>query len=208
MWRRPQEKGQSPWRTYLFVWTYLHLSTRAYQASAAGYYFWTSTRICIEVASQNRKAISQQLLWLLWGLLQAGRARHDIWVYSPNTPQQNWQAERKFATLYRRVRVMMGVMHAIARHQHFVDESSWYSYRFGYVIWLHIRPRKLQNSYQNFYGNKKQCFASANNLKTFGEEVIAVNRTKIKTKFREHGKKCLWLARICQGSVPGYLQAI
>ena len=57
---------------------------------------------------------------------------------------------------------------------------------------LIVRQGKAQNSYQKFYSDKKP-FASPDNLKTFGEEVIVADRTKIKAKSRDRGKKCLWL---------------
>ena len=56
-----------------------------------------------------------------------------------------------------------------------------------------VRQGETQNSYQNFYGDKKKCFASPDNLKTFGEEVIVADRTKIKAKLRDRGKNCLWV---------------
>ena len=62
-----------------------------------------------------------------------------------------------------------------------------------YLDNLIIRPGESKNSYQKFYGNKKKCFASPDNLKTFGKEIIVANRTKIKAKSRDRGKKCLWL---------------
>ena len=58
---------------------------------------------------------------------------------------------------------------------------------------LIIRPGETENSYQKFYGDKKKCFTSGDNLKTFGEEVIVADRTKIKAKLRDRGIKCFWL---------------
>ena len=67
-----------------------------------------------------------------------------------------------------------------------------------------IRPGELENSYQKIYGDKKKCFASPDNLKTFGEEVILANRTKIKAKLRDCGKKCLWLGYAKDRSTDTY----
>ena len=58
---------------------------------------------------------------------------------------------------------------------------------------LIIRPSESQNSYRNFHVNKEKCFVSTNNLKTFGEEVIVVDRAKIKANLRDCSKKYLWL---------------
>ena len=59
---------------------------------------------------------------------------------------------------------------------------------------LIIRPSTLHTSFQKFYGDKNKCFATSNNLKTFGKEFIVTDRTKIKAKVRDRGKKYLWLA--------------
>ena len=42
------------------------------------------------------------------------------------------------------------------------------------------------------------------NLKTFGEEVIVADRTKIKAKLRDRGKKCLWLGYAIKWSTDTY----
>ena len=46
----------------------------------------------------------------------------------------------------------------------------------------------MLNLYQKFCGDKKKCFASLDNLKTFNEEIIVADRTKIKAKLRDRGK--------------------
>ena len=53
-----------------------------------------------------------------------------------------------------------------------------------------MRQGKTKKSYQKFYGDMKRCFATMDNLKTFGEEVIVADRTKNKAKLRDRGKKC------------------
>ena len=55
---------------------------------------------------------------------------------------------------------------------------------------LIVRQGETKNSYQKFYGDDKRCFATMDNLKTFGEEVIVADRTKIKAKLRDRGKRC------------------
>ena len=67
-----------------------------------------------------------------------------------------------------------------------------------------VRQGETQNSYQNFYGDKKKCFASPDNLKTFGEEIIVADRTKIKAKLCDHGKKGLWLGYAKNWSTDTY----
>ena len=56
-----------------------------------------------------------------------------------------------------------------------------------------MRQGETKHSYQKFYSDDKRCFATIDNFKTFGEEAIVADRTKIKAKLRDRGKRCLWV---------------
>ena len=61
---------------------------------------------------------------------------------------------------------------------------------------LIIRSGESENSYQKIYGNKKSV--------SHPEEVIVADRTKIKVKLRDRGKKCLWLGQVVQSQDMKY----
>ena len=107
---------------------------------------------------------------------------------APNTPEQNGQVERKFATLYGPMRVMMSAMPKQGTNTLWTEAADTATDLDNLIV----RQGETKNSYQKFYGDKKRCFATMDNLKTFGEEVIVADRTKIKAKLRDRGKKCLW----------------
>ena len=93
-----------------------------------------------------------------------------------NTPQQNGRVERKFATLYGRMRAMLSGMEDRRTNNIWTAAADTATDMDNLII----HPGKTMNSFQKFYGNKKKCFASGDNLKTFGEEVIVADRTKIR----------------------------
>ena len=108
---------------------------------------------------------------------------------APNTPQQNGRVERKFATLYGRMRAMMSGM-GERRTNYIWTAAADTATDLDNLI---IRAGETENSFQKFHEDKKKCFASGDNFKTFGEEVIVADRTKIKAKLRDRGIKCLWI---------------
>ena len=108
---------------------------------------------------------------------------------APNTPEQNGRVERKFATLYGRMRAMMSAMPKQGTNTLWTEAAETATDLDNLIV----RQGETKNSYQKFYGDDKKCFATMDNLKTFGEEVVVANRSKIKAKLCDRGKKCLWL---------------
>ena len=108
---------------------------------------------------------------------------------APNTPEQNGRIEREFATLYGRMRAMMNAMPKLGTNTLWTEAAETATALDNLIV----RQGETQNSYKKIYGDKKKCCASPDNLKTFDEEVIVADRTNLKAKFCDRGKKCLWL---------------
>ena len=119
---------------------------------------------------------------------------------SPNTPKQNRRIERKFATLYGRVRAMINAILVQDTNTLWTEAAETATDLDNPVT----RPGESQDSFQKFYGDKKRCFAASNNLKTFGEEIIVADSAKIRAKLRDRGKKCLWLKYAKKMSLATY----
>ena len=90
---------------------------------------------------------------------------------APNTPEQNRRIERKFATLYGRMRVMMNAIPKQGTNTLWTKATETATDLDNLII----RQCETQNSYQKIYGDKRKCFASPDNLKTFSKEVIVLS---------------------------------
>ena len=56
-----------------------------------------------------------------------------------------------------------------------------------------VKQTKTANSFQHFFEKGVKSVIS-NSTKIFGEMIIVANRNKIKTKFEDRGKSCIWLS--------------
>ena len=109
---------------------------------------------------------------------------------APGTPQQNGRVERKFQTLYGRIRAMLA--------------GSGFSRKIQLQLWTEaantatlldsylITDASDMNSYQKFFGKGKRCPVTEP-TKKFGEPCIVSDRTKIKSKLQERGKEANWI---------------
>ena len=105
-----------------------------------------------------------------------------------NTPQQNGRIERKFASLYGRVRAMLNN----ARVTSYMRAKLWAECAKTATECenLLISNDESESSYEMFYGEKPRY---ARYLRTFGEIAILANHEKIKGKLNDRGKPALFL---------------
>ena len=105
-----------------------------------------------------------------------------------NTPQQNGRVERKFATIYGRVRSMLTAAGIEGRLRH--------------LLWAEagntaIHLMNIQTSHQNqkspyeLFAKKNTPPKYASNLKRFGEIGIILKPNKIKSKMLDRGQKAM-----------------
>ena len=108
---------------------------------------------------------------------------------APNTPQQNGRIERRFATLYGRIRAMldrMGLDNPL-KSRLWCEAASLETDYDGEVV----RPNQLLTSFQKFFG--KGVKSNVDVTKIFGEMIIVANQDEIKGKFAIQRKPCLWM---------------
>ena len=109
---------------------------------------------------------------------------------APGTPQQNGRVERKFQTLYGRVRAMI---HGSGLEKS-VGDSLWPEAAKtatdldGYLI----RDASNMSASDKFFGEGKECPVPGI-PKKFGEECIIADRTKIKAKLKNRGRVGHWM---------------
>ena len=108
---------------------------------------------------------------------------------APNTPQQNWRVERKFATLWGRVRAMMEG----ANLSRVLLKGLWTEAANTATDLDNYFPDKegKQNLASNFFGKGYKSIIDS--PKIFGEACIVTNRKKIKAKLDDRGIPCIWL---------------
>ena len=108
---------------------------------------------------------------------------------APGTPQQNGRVERKFATLYGRLRSMLeNVENPNLRDKLWAEAANTAT-----VLDTTLAKKgRNQSSFQQFFG-KGESGTVPNFSKIFGEKVIIANRNKLKSKLEPRGKQCLWL---------------
>ena len=97
-----------------------------------------------------------------WGCLQAGRARHQIWVYRPqySATKRTYQTQICYA-LWANARHDDNAMPKQGTNIFFQTEAADTATDLNNRI---IQPGESQNSHQKFYIDKKKCFASPDNL--------------------------------------------
>ena len=106
---------------------------------------------------------------------------------APNTPQQNGRVERKFATLYARLRCMLQNVEDLI-----LKDKLWAEAANTATVYDNTLARGGNNpsSFQHFFG-KGESGMVPNDSKIFAEKVIVTNRNKLKAKFEPRGKQCL-----------------
>eukprot|EP01083_Nonionella_stella_P004795 13981_1 len=108
---------------------------------------------------------------------------------APDTPQQNGRVERKFATLYGRVRAMLsgsGIDNPLRKK--LWTEAANTATQLDNIL---VPNGKSINSFQQFFG--KGIKSPVNSTKVFGEMCVVSDRRKIKAKFDDRGKTGIWL---------------
>ncbi|MCP4747478.1 MAG: transposase family protein, partial [Desulfobacteraceae bacterium] len=108
---------------------------------------------------------------------------------APGTPQQNGRVERKFATLWGRMRAMMA--------------GADFSLTMKQLLWC--EAANTVTDLDNFYATEGSSLGSAvkfwgkgyksliDSPKIFGEAVIVATGAKIKAKLSDRGKVCMWM---------------
>ena len=105
------------------------------------------------------------------------------------TPQQNGRCERKFQTLYGRVRSMLegsGIEMPIRKR--LWTEAAGTATDLDGVL---VKEKGGNNAFQNFFRKGKRC--SIDHVKKFGELCVVTDRVKIKAKLANRGKNCYWI---------------
>ena len=108
---------------------------------------------------------------------------------APGTPEQNGRAERKFQTLYGRVRAMLlgSGIEGPLRKKLWAEAVNTATNLDGILV----APGEKRSPYQKFFGKGYKPIIDV--TKTFGQECIVTNRTAIKSKLSNRGKPCLWM---------------
>ena len=118
------------------------------------------------------------------------------------TPQQNGRVERKFATLYGRVRSMMieaGIKEKL--RQKLWAEAANMSVDLDNIL---VTKRDEENAYERFYGSKKSP-NYVKHLRQFGEVGFIIQRNnKIKSKISNRGKKGIMVGYAKQSTGDTY----
>ena len=107
---------------------------------------------------------------------------------APNTPQQNGRVERKFATLYGRVRSMLNWARLTKdlRGKMWAETANTATDHEAMIVY----PKERMSSFEKFFG-KEAPYARC--LRTFGEMAIIKNHEKIKGKLTDRGKVAMFL---------------
>ena len=118
-----------------------------------------------------------------------------------NTPQQNSRAERKFATIYGRVRYMLTAAGV---------EGEWRK-----VLWpeadntaidlmnIQVPNKKLQTPHKKFSG-REELPNYAKHLRPFGEIGIILRPNKMKSKIQHRGQRAMMVKYGIQNGVEVY----
>jgi hypothetical protein len=109
---------------------------------------------------------------------------------APGTPQQNGKVERKFATLYARVRAMLnqaGVTETL-RHGLWAEAAATATLIENAVV----TKQRNKSPHEEFYGVEPKY---VRNLRTFGEVGVVLNHAlgKSRGKLKDRGRPCLFL---------------
>ena len=105
-----------------------------------------------------------------------------------NTPQQNGRVERKFATIYGRVRSMLtgaGINGALRK-------LLWAEAGNTAINLMNIQvPKKTEKTPHEKFSDQKELPRYANNLHSFGEIGIILKGGKIKSKIMDRGQRAI-----------------
>ena len=109
---------------------------------------------------------------------------------APGTPQQNGRVERKFYTLYSRVRAMLkdSGLDNIPFRNRLWDESGATGTNYDGIL---VRETGGECALNNFFGKGKVPLVDT--IKKFGEICIVTDCAKIKAKLKDRGIPCHWL---------------
>jgi len=104
------------------------------------------------------------------------------------TPQQNGRVERKFATLFGRVRSMLNG----AKLPQGIRDGLWAecAATATHMENLIVTPNKPQPAHQHFFGEESKF---AKELRVFGEVAIVHDAQKIKSKLADRGSVCIFV---------------
>ena len=117
------------------------------------------------------------------------------------TPQQNGRVERKFATLFGRIRSMMidAGLNEELRHKLWAEAANM-SADLDNIL---VKNKNDKNAYQMFY-NMTENPKYVKNLKRFGEVGFILKRQKIKSKVSNRGKKGIMIGYVKQSGGDTY----
>ena len=110
---------------------------------------------------------------------------------APKTPQQNGRVERKFQTLYGRVRAMLiGSGIDMPLRNRLWSEAANTATLYDSII---MRRGSIVTPLQKFFGKGTASQILDTPTKKFGEECVVADRNQIKSKVKERGKIQNWL---------------
>ncbi len=108
---------------------------------------------------------------------------------APGTPQQNGRVERKFATLYNRVRAMLngGKFSSSLRNQLWAEAAQTATVLQNSLV----SQQGAMSPYHQFFGKRRTSILDT--VQRFGEICIVANQGAIMNKMQNRGKHCIWL---------------
>ena len=108
---------------------------------------------------------------------------------APGTPQQNVKVERKFPTLYGRMRAMFHGSNIKGTHRHQLwAKATLTAPELDQILVEYGEPK---NSFEKCFLPKAKGIVSQ--PRVFGETVIVTDRTGIKSKLADRGRVCGWV---------------
>jgi len=118
---------------------------------------------------------------------------------SPNTPQHNGKVERKFATLYGRIRAMLNAagLDGNLRQKLWAEAANTATICDGIMV-----PRRgIKPPYEQFYKQENKC---VRNLRRFGEVGIMTKKASIQGKLKDKGVPVMFLGYTIDHSSDTY----
>ena len=108
---------------------------------------------------------------------------------APDTPQQNGRVERKFQTLYGRVRAMLyGVGLDISKIKKlWAEAAATVTELDGFIVW----GNETRSAFQKIFGKGKKRIV--NITKKFGQRCISTKQDKMKAKLSARGIVMHWV---------------
>jgi len=109
---------------------------------------------------------------------------------APNTPQQNGRVERRFPTLYGRIRAMLRNINISINYKRLWAEAANTATDLSNML---LKQGETTNSFHKFFGKGVKSIIPMNSAKTFGEMVVVTDCNNVKAKLDDRGKTCIWL---------------